>query len=55
MELKKTEAKNILVRLPVPLVKKLDRAARQHGRSRTSEVTLRLSETFQRKSTDGAT
>lgn len=38
----KLETKNILVRVPVSLLKKLDRAAKKEGRSRTSEVCLRL-------------
>jgi hypothetical protein len=46
MEAKKAEAKNILVRLPVPTIRKLDRAAKKNGRSRTSEVNLRIAESF---------
>lgn len=45
----KAEAKNILVRVPVPLLKRLDRAAKSQGRSRTSEVCLRLADSFKRK------
>lgn len=34
--------KNILVSVPVPLLKKLDSAARKESRSRTKEVCVRL-------------
>lgn len=51
-EMKKTEARNILVRVPVPLLKKLDKAAKHQGRSRTSEVVIRLADSLKRPSTE---
>jgi hypothetical protein len=38
----KQPTKNILVSVPVPLLKKLDISARKQMRSRTKEVCLRL-------------
>jgi hypothetical protein len=38
----KPPTKNILVSVPVPLLKKLDTSARKQMRSRTKEVCLRL-------------
>lgn len=38
----KTEFKSILIRVPVPLLKRLDAAARTQQRSRTKEVCVRL-------------
>lgn len=38
----KPPTKNILVNVPIPLLKRLDAAARKDGRSRTKEVCVRL-------------
>ncbi|WP_367846437.1 Arc family DNA-binding protein [Rhodoferax sp. WC2427] len=38
-----------LLRLPPPLLKKLDAAARSQSRSRNAEACLRLSESFKAK------
>ena len=40
--MKKPEKKNILVSVPVPLLKKLDSSARSQSRSRTAEVCVLL-------------
>ncbi|CAM8627200.1 hypothetical protein MCEMSHM24_02713 [Comamonadaceae bacterium] len=44
--MKKQPTKNILVSVPVPLLKKLDTAARTQMRSRTKEVCIRLEESL---------
>ena len=49
MDMQKPDAKNILVRVPVPLLKKLDKAAKAQGRSRTSEVCIRLADSLKSK------
>lgn len=38
----KNESKAVLIRLPAPLLKKVDAAAKEQRRSRTAEVCLRL-------------
>lgn len=38
----KVESKAVLIRLPAPLLKKVDAAAKEQRRSRTAEVCLRL-------------
>ncbi|MDP1530297.1 MAG: hypothetical protein Q8M05_13025 [Rhodoferax sp.] len=38
----KIESKAVLIRLPAPLLKKVDAAAKEQRRSRTAEVCLRL-------------
>jgi hypothetical protein len=48
--MKKAEAKNILVRVPIPLLRKLDAAAKRQHRSRTAEVRVRLEESLKRPS-----
>jgi hypothetical protein len=40
--MKKPEKKNILVSVPVPLLKRLDNSARKQSRSRTAEVCVLL-------------
>ncbi len=40
--MKKPDKKNILVSVPVPLLKKLDTRAKRHSRSRTSMVCILL-------------
>ena len=40
--MKKTESKQVLIRVPVPLLKRLDAAAEAQRRSRAAEVCLRL-------------
>lgn len=40
--MKKTEKKNILVSVPVPLLKKIDTSAKRESRSRTSMVCILL-------------
>ncbi len=49
MDMKKPEAKNILVRVPLPLLKKLDASAKRQHRSRTAEVRLRLEESLKKQ------
>lgn len=44
--MQKQDTKNILVRVPVPLLRKLDKAAKAQGRSRTSEVCIRLADSL---------
>lgn len=44
--MKKTEKRNILVSVPVPLLKRLDSAARAQQRTRTAEVRVRLEQSF---------
>jgi len=50
----KQAKKNILVSVPVPLLKKLDTAARKQMRSRTSEVCLRLEQSLKAQKTVSA-
>ena len=40
--MKKPDKKNILVSVPVPLLKKLDTTAKKHSRSRTNMVCILL-------------
>nr|WP_315242125.1 hypothetical protein [uncultured Albidiferax sp.] len=47
--MKKPETKNILVSVPLPLLKRLDSAARMQKRSRTAEVCVRLAESLKAK------
>ena len=47
--MKTVEKKNILISVPVPLLKKLDTAARTEKRSRTAEVCVRLAESLKNK------
>lgn len=44
--MKKTDDKQVLIRLPVPLVKRLDAAAKKQQRSRTAEIRIRLAESL---------
>lgn len=51
--MKKPDKKNILVSVPIPLLKKLDASARTNMRSRTAEVCVRLEQGLRpRKSPD---
>jgi hypothetical protein len=47
--MKKAFAKPVLVRLSVPLLKKLDASAQAQRRSRTAEMNIRLAETFKKR------
>jgi predicted DNA-binding protein len=49
MTAKKAEAKNILVRVPVPLLKRLDAAAKRQQRSRAAEVRVRLEDSLRKQ------
>lgn len=40
--MKKTEAKSILVSVPLPILKKIEAAARAEMRSRNAEICIRL-------------
>lgn len=44
--MKKIESKQVLLRVPAPLLKRVDAAARDQGRSRTAEVCMRLNESL---------
>ena len=44
--MKKIEKKNILISVPVPLLKKLDSAAKAMRRSRTAEVCVLLEQSL---------
>lgn len=46
MKKKQAERVPVLVRVPPALLKKLDAASAAQGRSRTSEVCIRLAQTF---------
>jgi hypothetical protein len=46
---KKIESKQVLIRVPVPLLKKLDVAAARQRRSRAAEVCLRLTESLKKQ------
>lgn len=52
--MKKPDAKNILIRVPVPLLKRIDAAARAQSRSRTAEVCVRLAESLKAKKSEVA-
>jgi len=47
--MKKVESKQVLIRLPAPLLKKVDAAAAAQRRSRTAEVCLRLADSLKKK------
>ena len=51
--MKKVDDKQVLIRLPGPMVKKLDAAAKRHERSRVAEIRIRLGESLKRKSVEG--
>lgn len=44
-----TRSKKILVSLPEPLLKKLDKAARQEKRNRSAELCVRLADSLKAK------
>ena len=50
--MKKQPTKNILVSVPVPLLRKLDLAARAQMRSRTKEVCVRLEQSLMKPKAD---
>lgn len=43
------QSKKILVSVPEPLLKKLDRAARQENRNRSAELCVRLADSLKGK------
>lgn len=47
--MKKIESKQVLIRVPTPLLKRVDAAAKQQHRSRTAEVCLRLADSLKAK------
>lgn len=47
--MKKIESKQVLIRVPVPLLKRVDAAAAAQRRSRAAEVCLRLTESLKKK------
>jgi hypothetical protein len=44
--MKKPETRNILVSVPVPILKKLESSARSQMRSRTAEICVRLEQSL---------
>lgn len=53
--MKKSETKQVLIRVPVPLLKKVDAAAKAQQRSRTAEVCRRLEQSLSSKKPGGVT
>lgn len=53
--MKLAEAKNILVRVPVGTLRKLDAAAKRQQRSRSAEVRLRLEDSLRQQRDMGVT
>lgn len=49
MKKKDAAAVPVLVRIPPPLLKKLDAACEKQGHSRTFELCIRLGESFKRR------
>lgn len=43
---KRVESRQVLLRVPAPLLKRVDAAAKDQGRSRTAEVCMRLTESL---------
>jgi hypothetical protein len=51
-KMKKVETKQVLIRMPAPLLKRIDAAATAQQRSRTAEVCIRLAESFKKPRVD---
>lgn len=47
--MKKQEFKQVLLRVPAPLLKRVDAAAKEQRRTRTAEVCVRLAESLKKR------
>lgn len=52
--MKKIKSKQVLIRVPTPLLKRVDAAAKEQCRSRTAEVCLRLADSLKTKKVPNA-